>query len=81
MFIVGKPTILGERLCRVTQESLYLAIKMVKPGIRLRTLGKAIQKFVEAENFSVVREYCGHGSVKVSMKSHKFYITMRMTAA
>lgn len=61
MFIVGKPTILGERLCRITQESLYLAIKMVKPGIRLRTLGKEIQKFVEAENFSVVREYCGHG--------------------
>lgn len=30
-------------------------------GIRLRTLGKEIQKFVEAENFSVVREYCGHG--------------------
>lgn len=61
MFIVGKPTILGERLCRITQESLYLALKMVKPGIRLRTLGKEIQKFVEAEKFSVVREYCGHG--------------------
>jgi len=30
MFIVGKPTILGERLCKVTQESLYLALKMVK---------------------------------------------------
>ena len=42
MFIVGKPTILGERLCRVTQESLYLALRMVKPGIRLRTLGAAI---------------------------------------
>lgn len=40
MFIVGKPTILGERLCRVTQESLYLGIKMVKPGIRLRTIGR-----------------------------------------
>lgn len=61
MFIVGKPTILGERLCRITQESLYLALKIVKPGIRLRTLGKEIQKFVEAEKFSVVREYCGHG--------------------
>lgn len=61
MFIVGTPTILGERLCRVTKDSLYLAICMVKPGIRLRTLGKAIQKFVEAEHFSVVREYCGHG--------------------
>lgn len=32
MFIVGKPTILGERLCRITQESLYLALRMVKPG-------------------------------------------------
>ncbi|MDT1877183.1 type I methionyl aminopeptidase, partial [Acinetobacter baumannii] len=61
MFIVGKPTILGERLCRITQESLYLALRMVKPGINLRTIGAAIQKFVEAEGFSVVRQYCGHG--------------------
>lgn len=61
MFIVGKPTILGERLCRVAQESLYLALKMVKPGIRLRSIGKAIQTFVEGNGFSVVREYCGHG--------------------
>ncbi|MDX7991926.1 type I methionyl aminopeptidase [Xenorhabdus sp. Reich] len=61
MFIVGKPTIQGERLCRVTQESLYLALKMVKPGIRLRTIGKAIQQFVEGQDYSVVREYCGHG--------------------
>ncbi|WP_348235163.1 M24 family metallopeptidase, partial [Salmonella enterica] len=37
MFIVGIPTILGERLCRVTHESLYLGFKMVNPGIRLRT--------------------------------------------
>ncbi|AEI74960.1 type I methionyl aminopeptidase [Candidatus Moranella endobia] len=61
MFIVGKPTIIGERLCRVTKESLYRAIRMVRPGIRLRTIGKTIQTFVEAERFSVVREYCGHG--------------------
>ncbi|SFN16502.1 methionyl aminopeptidase [Izhakiella capsodis] len=61
MFIVGKPTILGERLCRVTQESLYLALRLVRPGIRLHELGRAIQKFVEAQDFSVVREYCGHG--------------------
>ncbi|MBX4180881.1 type I methionyl aminopeptidase [Sodalis sp. CWE] len=61
MFTVGKSTVLGDRLCRVTKESLYLAIRMVKPGIRLRVLGKAIQQFVESENFSVVRDYCGHG--------------------
>lgn len=61
MFIVGTPTILGERLCKVTQESLYLAIKMVKPGIRLKTLGTAIQTFIESHGFSSVRDYCGHG--------------------
>lgn len=32
MFIAGKPTILGERLCRITQESLYIALRMIKPG-------------------------------------------------
>lgn len=61
MFIVGTPTIQGERLCRITQQSLYLALKMVKPGIRLQSIGKEIQRFVEAQGFSVVREYCGHG--------------------
>ena len=48
-------------MCRITQESLYLALKMVKPGVNLRAIGAAIQKYVEAEGFSVVREYCGHG--------------------
>ena len=43
MFIVGKPTIMGERLCRITQESLYLALRMVKPGINLREIGAAIR--------------------------------------
>lgn len=61
MFIVGTPKIQGERLCRVTQESLYLALKMIKPGIRLRELGREIQRYVEAQDYSVVREYCGHG--------------------
>lgn len=61
MFIVGKPSLQAERLCRIAQESLYLALKMVQPGIRLKSIGKAIQKFAEGEHFSVVREYCGHG--------------------
>lgn len=65
MFIVGAPSIQAERLCKVTQESLYLAIKMVKPGIRLRAIGKAIQDYVEAHDFSVVRDYCGHGIGRV----------------
>ncbi|URJ25336.1 type I methionyl aminopeptidase [Candidatus Blochmannia ocreatus (nom. nud.)] len=64
MFFVGKPTVLGQRLCQVTQKSLYLAIRMIKPGLRLRDIGRSIQKFVEHANFSVVREYCGHGTGK-----------------
>jgi methionyl aminopeptidase len=61
MYIAGKPTILGQRLCQVAQESLYRAIRLVKPGLRLREIGKTIQSYVESEGYSSVREYCGHG--------------------
>lgn len=61
MFIVGTPTIQGQRLCDVTQESLYIALRHVKPGITLRSLGKLIQDYVEEFGYSCVRDYCGHG--------------------
>lgn len=61
MFIVGKGSILGKRLTEVTQDALYLAIKMVKPGVQLGDLGAAIQKHAEGFGYSIVREYCGHG--------------------
>ncbi|KXI27494.1 type I methionyl aminopeptidase [Paraglaciecola hydrolytica] len=61
MFVVGKPSILAERLIRVTQESLYMAIKMVKPGVRLGDIGHIIQQHAEGHNYTIVREYCGHG--------------------
>lgn len=61
MFMVGKPSIMAERLCRVTLECLEIGIKMVKPGRHLGDIGEAIQKHAEAHNYSVVREYCGHG--------------------
>lgn len=61
MYIAGKPTILGQRLCQVAQESLYRAIRLVKPGLRLCEIGKVIQRYVESEGYSSVREYCGHG--------------------
>lgn len=69
MFIVGKPTILGKRLCYVAQKSLYLAISIIKPGIRLNTIGSVIQKYVENQRFSVVRQYCGHG---IGKKFHEY---------
>lgn len=61
MFVVGKPTILGDRLIRVTQECLYLGLKKVKNGARLGDIGHAIQVHAEKHNYSIVREYCGHG--------------------
>ena len=51
----------AERLVRVTQECLYMAIDLVKPGVRLGDIGHIIQQHAESHYYSVVREYCGHG--------------------
>jgi methionyl aminopeptidase len=61
MFTVGKPSVLAERLIRVTQECLYRGIEAVRAGARLGDVGHAIQTHAEANHFSVVREFCGHG--------------------
>ena len=62
MFIVGGTgSVLGERLTRVAQECLYLGIEAVRPGATLGDIGHVIQRHAEAQRFSVVREYCGHG--------------------
>lgn len=61
MFFVGKPSILAQRLSRITQECLYKSIRLVKPGTYLGDIGACIQEYAESEGFSVVREYCGHG--------------------
>ena len=61
MFVVGKPSILTERLIKVTQECLYKAIEIVKPGTTLGDIGHIIQQHAEAHNYSIVREFCGHG--------------------
>lgn len=61
MFFAGDPAPHLVRLCKVTQECLYLAIKMVKPGVRIGDLGAAIAAHAHKNHFSVVEEYCGHG--------------------
>ncbi|OGT38855.1 MAG: type I methionyl aminopeptidase [Gammaproteobacteria bacterium RIFCSPHIGHO2_12_FULL_38_14] len=61
MFIIGKASVLAERLIRVTQECLYLGIQKVKPGVHFGDLGAVIQQHAEKNRFSIVREYCGHG--------------------
>ena len=65
MFMVGDVQPALDRLIRVTQESLYLAIDMVKPGVQLGDIGHAIQTYADSNHYSVVREYCGHGIGKV----------------
>ena len=61
MYIVGKPSVKAQRLVDVTRAAMFEAIRVVRPGATLGDVGHAIQKYVEAERFSVVREYCGHG--------------------
>jgi methionyl aminopeptidase len=65
MFHVGKTSILAKRLAETAREAMLIGIKMVKPGIQLGDIGHAIQKHTEAQNFSIVREYCGHGIGKI----------------
>ena len=61
MYFVGKPGVLAERLVRVTQECLYKGIETVRPGAHLGDIGAVIQTHAQANRFSVVREFCGHG--------------------
>ena len=49
------------RLLKVTEESLKSGIAAVKPGATLGDIGAAVQTVVEAEGFSVVRDFVGHG--------------------
>jgi methionyl aminopeptidase len=61
MYYVGKPDVRAQRLCTVTFEAMMLGIDQVRPGATLGDIGYAIQRHVEGNGFSVVREYCGHG--------------------
>ncbi|USO02728.1 MAG: type I methionyl aminopeptidase [Alphaproteobacteria bacterium] len=61
MYTVGKPSLLAKRLMDTTYECLMRAIDMVKPGVHLGDIGHAIQTLAESKNFSVVRDFCGHG--------------------
>jgi len=61
MYYVGKPAPHAQRLVEVTFEAMWQGIRQVRPGATLGDVGHAIQTHVEAQGFSVVREYCGHG--------------------
>ena len=61
MYFVGAAPVLARRLSEVCREAMWLGIRTVRPGSRLGDIGYAIQSYAESNNFSVVREYCGHG--------------------
>jgi methionyl aminopeptidase len=65
MYFVGKVGVKARKLCDVTYESMMRGIAQVKPGATLGDIGHAIQSHVEANRFSVVRDFCGHGVGKV----------------
>lgn len=60
-FACGKITDEAQRLMDVTRESLYEGIKMATVGNRIGDIGSAVQQYVEARGYSVVRKFVGHG--------------------
>ncbi|MDP3267891.1 MAG: type I methionyl aminopeptidase [Legionella sp.] len=61
MYLIGAVPPFAKRLVQVTQECLYKAISIVRPGTRLGDIGHIIQQHAEKNRFSVVREFGGHG--------------------
>jgi methionyl aminopeptidase len=65
MFFVGKAGVQAKRLADIAFEGMWLGIEELAAGKRLGDVGAAVQKHVEKNHFSVVREYCGHGIGRV----------------
>jgi len=68
MFCIGKTSVKINNLINATYESMMKAIKLSKPGLKLGDIGYEIQSYIEEKNFSVVRDFCGHG---ISTKFHE----------
>ena len=68
MFCIGSTATHARRLVDVTQQCLYKGILAVKPDATLGDIGHAIQSHAEKNNYTVVREYCGHG---IGLKMHE----------
>jgi methionyl aminopeptidase len=58
---VGKVSEEAQRLLAVTEESLFVGLRAIRPKGRLQDIGRAVQEYVEGHGFSVVRELSGHG--------------------
>jgi len=60
-FEIGEVSIKAKKLVKTTYEAMMKAIKIIKDDIYLGDIGYIIQNHVEAEGFSVVQDFCGHG--------------------
>ena len=67
-FPCGKCSDEAMRLIEVTRQSFFEGIKYARQGYRISDIGAAVQQYVEANGFSVVREYVGHG---IGAKMHE----------
>ncbi len=67
-FIAGDCSEDAKKLIEVTRQSFFEGIKFARPGYRISDISHAVQAYVEANGFSVVREYVGHG---IGSKMHE----------
>ena len=67
-FEIGEVSIKAKRLVQTTYNAMMKAIKIIKEDVFLGDIGAVIQKHVEAEGFSVVQDFCGHG---IGQQFHK----------
>lgn len=62
MYFIGSPSDEARRIVNVTHECLELGIQQVRPGAHLGDIGHVIQQHAETNGYSVVRDFCGHGT-------------------
>ncbi len=60
-YAVGNISEEAKNLIRITQESFFHALEIIKPGIHLSDISNAIQVYCEAAGYSLPRDYTGHG--------------------
>jgi methionyl aminopeptidase len=60
-FEVGQVSAEAHRLVTVTRDSFYKGLEMVREGMRIQDISRAIQQYVEQNGFSIVRDFVGHG--------------------
>ena len=61
MFYVGDVKLKAKKLVETTYEAMMRGIEIIKPGVTTGDIGHVIQTFAEKKNYSVVRDFCGHG--------------------